>query len=73
MDDYVDMIILCGGVGLYKMCKENSIVLVIIGGFGISYIFVDESVDLDKFVVVIENVKVQCLLVCNVLDILLVY
>ncbi|EKO3619358.1 glutamate-5-semialdehyde dehydrogenase, partial [Vibrio metschnikovii] len=46
MDQYVDMIIPRGGAGLHKMCKENSTIPVIIGGFGISHIFVDESADL---------------------------
>ncbi|TQQ73154.1 glutamate-5-semialdehyde dehydrogenase [Vibrio cholerae] len=73
MDDYVDMIIPRGGVGLHKMCKENSTVPVIIGGFGISHIFVDESADLDKSVAVIENAKVQRPSACNALDTLLVH
>ncbi|EOG1393872.1 glutamate-5-semialdehyde dehydrogenase [Vibrio cholerae] len=73
MDDYVDMIIPRGGAGLHKMCKENSTVPVIIGGFGISHIFVDESADLDKSVAVIENAKVQRPSACNALDTLLVH
>ncbi|TQQ52301.1 glutamate-5-semialdehyde dehydrogenase [Vibrio cholerae] len=73
MDDYVDMIIPRGGAGLHKMCKENSTVPVIIGGFGISHIFVDESADLDKSVAVIENSKVQRPSACNALDTLLVH
>lgn len=73
MDDYVDMIIPRGGAGLHKMCKENSTVPVIIGGFGISHIFVDESADLDKSVDVIENAKVQRPSACNALDTLLVH
>ncbi|ENM5887771.1 glutamate-5-semialdehyde dehydrogenase [Vibrio mimicus] len=73
MDDYVDMIIPRGGAGLHKMCKENSTVPVIIGGFGISHIFVDESADLDKSVAVIENAKVQRPSACNALDSLLVH
>ncbi|ENM5772889.1 glutamate-5-semialdehyde dehydrogenase [Vibrio mimicus] len=73
MDDYVDMIIPRGGAGLHKMCKENSTVPVIIGGFGISHIFVDESADLEKSVVVIENAKVQRPSACNALDTLLVH
>ncbi|EOW2075788.1 glutamate-5-semialdehyde dehydrogenase [Vibrio mimicus] len=73
MDDYVDMIIPRGGAGLHKMCKENSTVPVIIGGFGISHIFVDESADLDKSVGVIENAKVQRPSACNALDTLLVH
>ncbi|TXY27660.1 glutamate-5-semialdehyde dehydrogenase [Vibrio mimicus] len=73
MDDYVDMIIPRGGAGLHRMCKENSTVPVIIGGFGISHIFVDESADLDKSVAVIENAKVQRPSACNALDTLLVH
>ncbi|ENM5764532.1 glutamate-5-semialdehyde dehydrogenase [Vibrio mimicus] len=73
MDDYVDMIIPRGGAGLHKMCKENSTVPVIIGGFGISHIFVDESADLEKSVAVIENAKVQRPSACNALDTLLVH
>lgn len=73
MDDYVDMIIPRGGAGLHKMCKENSTVPVIIGGFGISHIFVDESANLDKSVAVIENAKVQRPSACNALDTLLVH
>lgn len=73
LDDYVDMIIPRGGAGLHKMCKENSTIPVIIGGFGISHIFVDDSADLDKSVDVIENAKVQRPSACNSLDTLLVH
>ncbi|OQQ08953.1 glutamate-5-semialdehyde dehydrogenase [Vibrio splendidus] len=73
LDDYVDMIIPRGGAGLHKMCKENSTIPVIIGGFGISHIFVDESADLDKSVDVVENSKVQRPSACNSLDTLLVH
>ncbi|MGY5651455.1 glutamate-5-semialdehyde dehydrogenase [Vibrio cincinnatiensis] len=73
LDEYVDMIIPRGGAGLHKMCKENSTIPVIIGGFGISHIFVDDSADLDKSVDVIENAKVQRPSACNSLDTLLVH
>jgi len=73
LDDYVDMIIPRGGAGLHKMCKENSTIPVIIGGFGISHIYVDHSADLDKSVDVIENAKVQRPSACNALDTLLVH
>ncbi len=73
LDDYVDMIIPRGGAGLHKMCKENSTIPVIIGGFGISHIFVDESADLEKSVNVVENSKVQRPSACNSLDTLLVH
>ncbi|NNN43120.1 glutamate-5-semialdehyde dehydrogenase [Vibrio fujianensis] len=73
LDEYVDMIIPRGGAGLHKMCKENSTIPVIIGGFGISHIFVDASADLDKSVDVIENAKTQRPSACNSLDTLLVH
>ena len=73
MDDYVDMIIPRGGAGLHKMCKENSNIPVIIGGFGISHVFVDQSADLAKALDVVENSKVQRPSACNALDTLLVH
>nr|WP_301337921.1 glutamate-5-semialdehyde dehydrogenase [Vibrio sp. RE86] len=73
LDEYVDMIIPRGGAGLHKMCKENSTIPVIIGGFGISHIFVDESADLAKSLDVVENSKVQRPSACNSLDTLLVH
>ncbi|MDN3609231.1 glutamate-5-semialdehyde dehydrogenase [Vibrio ostreicida] len=73
LDQYVDMIIPRGGAGLHKMCKENSSIPVIIGGFGISHIFVDQSADLAKSLDVIENAKVQRPSACNALDTLLVH
>ncbi|MCW8347271.1 glutamate-5-semialdehyde dehydrogenase [Vibrio sp. ZSDZ65] len=73
LDDYVDMIIPRGGAGLHKMCKENSNIPVIIGGFGISHIFVDESADLMRSMDVVENAKVQRPSACNSLDTLLVH
>ena len=46
---------------------------VMIGGFGISHIFVDETADLAKSIDVIENAKVQRPSACNSLDTLLVH
>ncbi|OBT16840.1 glutamate-5-semialdehyde dehydrogenase [Vibrio sp. UCD-FRSSP16_10] len=73
LDEYVDMIIPRGGAGLHKMCKENSTIPVIIGGFGISHIFVDESADIERSLTVVENSKVQRPSACNSLDTLLVH
>ncbi|MBD1575034.1 glutamate-5-semialdehyde dehydrogenase [Vibrio sp. S11_S32] len=73
LDDYVDMIIPRGGAGLHKMCKENSTIPVIIGGFGISHIYIDDSADLAKSVAVVENSKAQRPSACNSLDTLLVH
>ncbi|SON50367.1 glutamate-5-semialdehyde dehydrogenase [Vibrio tapetis] len=73
LDQYVDMIIPRGGAGLHRMCKENSTIPVIIGGFGISHIFVDESADLEKSLDVVINAKAQRPSACNALDTLLVH
>lgn len=73
LDQYVDMIIPRGGAGLHQMCKENSTIPVIIGGFGISHMFVDETADPVRAVEVILNSKVQRPSACNALDTLLVH
>nr|VVV03384.1 Gamma-glutamyl phosphate reductase [Aliivibrio wodanis] len=73
LDDYVDMIIPRGGAGLHKMCKENSSIPVIIGGFGISHAFVDDSADLERALAVVDNSKAQRPSACNALDTLLVH
>lgn len=73
LDQYVDMIIPRGGAGLHKMCQENSTIPVIIGGFGISHMFIDDSADLNRSLDVIENAKVQRPSACNALDTLLVH
>jgi glutamate-5-semialdehyde dehydrogenase len=73
LDQYVDMIIPRGGAGLHKMCQENSTIPVIIGGFGISHIYVDASADLERSLAVVENSKVQRPSACNSLDTLLVH
>lgn len=72
LDQYVDMIIPRGGAGLHQMCKENSTIPVIIGGFGISHMYVDDSADLSRSLDVVENAKVQRPSACNSLDTLLV-
>ncbi len=54
------------------MCKENSTIPVIIGGFGISHMYIDDSADLSRSLDVVENAKVQRPSACNSLDTLLV-
>ncbi|MCE0494370.1 glutamate-5-semialdehyde dehydrogenase [Vibrio salinus] len=72
LDQYVDMIIPRGGAGLHKMCQENSTIPVIIGGFGISHIYIDDSADIKRSVDVVINSKIQRPSACNSLDTLLV-
>jgi glutamate-5-semialdehyde dehydrogenase len=73
LQDYVDMIIPRGGMGLHKFCRENSTIPVMTGGLGICHLFVDKTADLDKALNIIQNAKVQRPSVCNALDTLLVH
>lgn len=72
LDKYVDMIIPRGGERLHHLCRQESTIPVIIGGFGVGHIYVDESADLAKSVAVIENSKVQRPSACNSVDTILV-
>lgn len=73
LKEYIAVLIPRGGEKLQRMCQEQSSIPVIIGGFGISHIFVDESADLERAVPVIVNAKVQKPSACNALDTLLVH
>ncbi|ART83255.1 glutamate-5-semialdehyde dehydrogenase [Oceanisphaera profunda] len=73
LDEYVDMIIPRGGANLHKLCKEQATIPVIIGGFGIGHMFVDDSADLVRAIEVIDNAKTQRPSVCNTIDTLLVH
>ena len=72
MDQYVDMIIRAVGANPYRLCKDQSTILRIIGGFGVSHLYVDESADPVLAIDVIDNAKVQRPSACNALDTLLV-
>ena len=43
LNEYIDVLIPRGGEKLQRMCQRDSSIPVIIGGFGISHIFVDET------------------------------
>ncbi|MBR9858524.1 MAG: glutamate-5-semialdehyde dehydrogenase, partial [Gammaproteobacteria bacterium] len=73
LDRYVDMIIPRGGPGLHQLCKEQATIPVIIGGFGIGHVFVDDSADLVRAIDVIDNAKTHRPSVCNAIDTLLVH
>ena len=55
LDRYVDMIIPRGGQKLQELCRRESTVPVIIGGFGIGHIFVDASADPEKSLYLAER------------------
>ena len=71
--DFISVLIPRGGEKLQRMCQEQSSIPVIIGGFGISHIFCDESCDIERSIPVIVNAKVQKPSACNALDTLLVH
>ena len=73
LNDYIDVLIPRGGEKLQRMCQRESSIPVIIGGFGISHIFVDESADLNRCVDIIINAKTQKPSACNSLDTLLLH
>ncbi|MGN0902940.1 MAG: glutamate-5-semialdehyde dehydrogenase, partial [Succinivibrio sp.] len=73
LDRYIDVLIPRGGEKLQRMCQRESSIPVIIGGFGISHIFVDESADLSKSADIIFNAKTQKPSACNSLDTLMVH
>jgi glutamate-5-semialdehyde dehydrogenase len=72
-DEYIDMIIPRGGLGLHRFAVENATIPVITGGLGICHVFVDKGADPDKVLPIIYNAKVQRPTVCNALDVLLIH
>lgn len=73
LNEYVDVIIPRGGESLHKSCVEHATVPVIVGGFGVSHIYVDNSANVDKAIPIILNAKTQKPSACNSLDTLLVH
>lgn len=73
MDEFVDVIIPRGGESLHRLCRRESTIPVIVGGFGICHMFVDKSADLKRSCEVIVNAKKQKPSACNALDTLLIH
>ena len=73
LDKYVDMIIPRGGQKLQDLCRRESTVPVIIGGFGVGHIFVDASADQERSLPLIGNAKLQKPSACNAVDTVLVH
>lgn len=73
MDETIDLLVPRGGNNLQRFCKTEATMPVMLGGIGICHLFVDESADLDRSLIVIQNAKVQRPSVCNALDTLLVH
>ena len=73
LHEYVDLIIPRGSAVLQQFCREHSTIPVITGGVGICHLFVDDTADLERSLLVILNAKTQRPTVCNALDTLLVH
>jgi glutamate-5-semialdehyde dehydrogenase len=73
LNEYVDVLIPRGGVGLIKTTVENSTIPVIETGVGNCHIFVDESADQARAADIIINAKTQRPSVCNACEKLLIH
>ena len=73
LHEYIDLIIPRGSSVLQQFCREHSTIPVVTGGVGICHLFVDETADLERSLIVILNAKTQRPTVCNALDTLLVH
>lgn len=73
LNEYVDVIIPRGGESLHRSCVEHATVPVIVGGFGVSHIYVDSSANIERAIPIILNAKTQKPSACNSLDTLLIH
>ena len=73
LNQYVDVLIPRGGVGLIRSVVENSRIPVIETGTGNCHIFVDESADFDMAIDIIFNAKTQRIGVCNACESLVIH
>ncbi|WP_207420806.1 glutamate-5-semialdehyde dehydrogenase [Desertivirga brevis] len=70
--EYVDVIIPRGSQQLINFVRQNAKVPVIETGAGIVHVYFDESGDLEKGRVIVNNSKTRRVSVCNALDCLLI-
>jgi len=73
LHEYIDLIIPRGSSALQQFCREHSTIPVVTGGIGICHLFVDETADLERSLMVILNAKTQRPTVCNALDTVLIH
>lgn len=73
LHESIDLIIPRGSAALQQFCRDHSKIPVITGGVGICHLFVDETADLERSLMVVLNAKIQRPTVCNALDTLLVH
>ena len=68
----IDVVLPRGGAKLIKTVVENARVPVIETGSGVCHLYVDESANLEKAVLIAENAKIQRPGVCNAIEAILV-
>ncbi len=73
LNQYVDVLIPRGGVGLIKAVVNNATIPVIETGTGNCHVYVDASADFEMALDIIENAKTQRIGVCNACESLLVH
>lgn len=73
LNDYVDVIIPRGGVGLKKAIIANATVPVIETGAGICHIYVDSEADFNMAEEIVVNAKTQRPGVCNAIETVLIH
>lgn len=72
MNDYLDMLIPRGGIGLKKAVMANASVPYIMTGMGNCHVYVDDLADMQKALPIVINAKVQRPSVCNAAETLLI-
>lgn len=73
MNEYVDVLIPRGGVGLIRSCVENSTVPVIETGTGNCHIYVDKDADIRMAADIVYNAKTSRPSVCNAAESLVIH
>jgi gamma-glutamyl phosphate reductase len=73
LNEYIDVLIPRGGVGLIQTVVKNSTVPVIETGIGNCHVYVDEDADLEMAEKIVINAKTQRTGVCNAMETLLVH
>lgn len=71
--DYIDLVIPRGRKNLIDFVLDNASVPTLQTGEGNCHVFVDESADLDKALLIVENAKTHRVGVCNACETLLVH
>lgn len=73
LDEYIDVLIPRGGVGLKDFIKQHATIPLIQTGAGVCHAYVDFSADLKNAVEIVKNAKTQRPSTCNSLECLLVH